>query len=304
MPSVAQQCSAARAIEVADGLYRLGGTVSLDGRLSWAPPEAFGYEPISCYLVVAPGGALLIDTGVTLHREDIKRQIRELTEPGLPLSIALTRFEPDCLINLTALRDTFDVHRVYGGGVSNPFDFFEDVFDEAASAAQVRATPEVELMRRRPGDEIALPGNRTLTLLGTSLRLLTTFWIYDHRTGTLFTSDAFGYRSLPDPDGVPVLDTGADGVDSALLAAHLFTKFEWLRGAETASIAADLHSVFASHDVQRLCPSHGVILEGRETVAAHVQAVAEILEEVDAGAQPDRPARQARHADPGGGRTL
>ena len=271
-------------IEVAPGIYRLGGVVPLDDRLSWvAAQQLASWEPVSAYLVLDSGEALLVDTGVTVHRALIFKQLRELLGTRR-LSVALTRFEPDCLVNLSALRAAFPVDRVYGGGVSNPFDFFEDVFDEANNEAQVRAGTHVEMVRKRPGDSIVV-GGRSLALLATSLRLLTTFWIHDSSTGTLFTSDSFGYRGVVRPTEPPIIGPDDGPIDQELVAAHLFRKFEWLRGAETGPIASDLASVVGDLQIERLCPSHGCIIEGTNNVSDHLDVVLELLLSAECGVE-------------------
>ena len=49
-------------------LYRLGGIVPIDGRLSWRRAGLTGYEPISAFLLLEDDNALIIGTGVRLHR--------------------------------------------------------------------------------------------------------------------------------------------------------------------------------------------------------------------------------------------
>lgn len=264
---------------LAHELFRLGGTVRLDGRLSWAPADAKGFEPINAYLLRDGPTALLIDAGVAVHRQQIIDQLRTLLDPGTRLSVLLTRFEPDCLINLGAIKDTFRVERVYGGGVSNPFDFFDDV----STDAQVRHSYEVEILRQRPGDCIPVGSSRKVKLLATSLRLLTTFWAYDGDSKTLFTSDAFGYLPSGDPDERPVVNTGRAAVDVERMKEHLLAKLGWLVGADTRPLQRDLAALFGEHDIEMLCPSHGSILEGRDTVQRHLEAMQAILRDVDGG---------------------
>jgi glyoxylase-like metal-dependent hydrolase (beta-lactamase superfamily II) len=53
---------------LADGsVLRLGGLLPVDGRLSWAPSDSRGFQPVNCYLVIAPDRTIMIDTGVAAH---------------------------------------------------------------------------------------------------------------------------------------------------------------------------------------------------------------------------------------------
>ena len=66
-------------------LYALGGTVALDGRISWFPPDATGSAPTSCYLLLDGGSALLIDTGLPVHRDVLIAQLGSLLDPATRL---------------------------------------------------------------------------------------------------------------------------------------------------------------------------------------------------------------------------
>lgn len=112
---------------VTDRLYRLGGLARLDGSISWVPREATGFEPINCYLLKSDSSALLVDTGVEAHQDIVLEQLAACLAPDVELQVMLTRLEPDCIGNLGAIAERYEVTRVYGGGVSNPFDFFDDV---------------------------------------------------------------------------------------------------------------------------------------------------------------------------------
>src|SRR3954447_6772610 len=60
---------------VASRLYGLGGMAALDGRVSWAPQNARGYQPVNCYLLVEAERALLIDTGLPVHLSQVTEQL-------------------------------------------------------------------------------------------------------------------------------------------------------------------------------------------------------------------------------------
>lgn len=254
-------------------LYGLGGAAPRDGRISWVPPRRDGFEPINCYLLTEPDGALLIDTGVAAHADVIARQLRELVGPDLGVSVFLTRFEPDCVTNLAGVLRTCNVVAVYGGGVHNPFDFF----DELSPAEHVRHDHDVELIRRRPGEQVPVGKTRSVEVLSTSLRVLTTFWAYDAATRTLFTSDAFGHVPLAAPGQPRIIDAGTDETGAGEVADTLFTKFDWLRAADTAPLRAELTDLLTTREVEIIAPTHGRILRGPGVVRRHADMLMDCL---------------------------
>lgn len=265
---------------VPEKLYRLGGTVPMDGRLSWVPaswqgPDSLLHEAVNSFLLIEGDRAMLVDSGVTVHREAIVAQIAGLLGDR-KLEVFLTRFEPDCLVNLPHLVKRFGVTEVHGGGVSNPFDFFDDL----STAEQLRADAGVQLHRRLPGDAVAVGQGRELNLVATTIRLLTTFWAYDTGTKTLFTSDAFSHVAIAGAGGRTFVDDQDDPTTFENVRDHLFTKFDWLLGAETGPLREDLARIFATYDVERLAPTHGGTIVGKDTVAKHVAWVNRALEEV------------------------
>jgi glyoxylase-like metal-dependent hydrolase (beta-lactamase superfamily II) len=50
-------------------IYRLGGFIELDGRISWAPEMPGRFTPNNCYTVMEADRVYLVDTGVAAHRE-------------------------------------------------------------------------------------------------------------------------------------------------------------------------------------------------------------------------------------------
>lgn len=249
----------------------------MDGRISWIPHGREGFEPINCYLIKDGSHALLVDTGVAAHRDLVVQQLKELIGDRTPLSIFLTRFEPDCLTNLAAIVENFPVEHVYGGGVSNPFDFFDDL----STDEQLRHDYQVDIVRKMPGDVVQLSDQRTLTLVVTSIRLLATFWAYDHETRTLFTSDTFGHMQVSGIDEAPVFSKANDTATIDTVRQHLLTKFDWLSGAEKEPLQKDLQDIFDQFPVEVIAPTHGGVLKGAETISRHYQFMQQVLSELD-----------------------
>jgi flavorubredoxin len=262
---------------VAESLYLLGDSVELDGRVSWAPPEVRARQPVNCYVLCDRDDALVIDPGVYVQRHTVGEQLGEIIAPGTPLSIFVTRAEPDSTGNIGEIASRYPIRRLYAGGGPNPFDSFEAVMlmDPAKRGERI------QMERTRPGFAIPIGEERSVEVLRPSIRLLATWWGYDSSTRTLFTSDTFGHTVQSAPSERRVI-TGADPCqcDPARVRAHLLAKFGWLANAKTDAIRESLHTVFAERPVARIAPAHGLVLEGEEAVARHRRVLEEILEEL------------------------
>lgn len=256
-------------IEIAHGvLFRLGGRELRDGRISWAPADG-AYEPINCYLLLEGRRGLLIDTGVAAHEEVILEQLASLLPNDCQLSIFLTRAELDCMGNLSAIADCFPLDCVYTGGVVNPFD----TFDHATSLVQ----ETVRFERGSESSRIRLDEQRYLTILQPRLRLLTTFWVYDELTMTMFTSDAVGHVAASGPTSAAMSDSCTE-VDPSLVETHLNAKFDWL--AQCSGIDAVTRGVadaFMRYPTHVIAPTHGCVLFGEACVQTHVDTFLGVL---------------------------
>ncbi len=96
-------------------VYAVGCLLAMDGRVPWLAEDLRGFEP--CWVYVLLSGedrALLVDTGLPVHRESLLRRLAALVGERR-VSVLFTRCnEPDCVLNLGAIMDRFPVERVYG----------------------------------------------------------------------------------------------------------------------------------------------------------------------------------------------
>lgn len=259
-------------------LWLLGGSVALDGRISWVPADARGYQPINTYLLVEEGAALIVDPGVYAQHELVGDQLERIVPRGSAVSIYLTRAEPDVSGNLGEVAARYKVDHLYCGGGPNPFDAFEAVGD---IDQQNRGT-RVQMERTPAGYEVPV-GGRGVEVMRPIIRLLATYWGYDRATRTLFTSDSFGHNLQASPDGPRVLRDGDGGaVDAAQVRAHLLAKFGWLQHARTRTILNNLRELRKDRDVERLAPGRGLVVEGRGRVARELDVMEQVLEELAA----------------------
>ncbi len=266
-----------RPLELVPGrLFALGGTIPLDGRVTWVPADARGWQPAQCYLALGGNSALLIDTGLKYHESQVISQLRELLPRDTKLSIFLTRSEFDCTGNFGAVLAAFEVDSLYTGGTTNPFDAFADM-----TAMPDMWRKKVELSRTPVGDVIPLDESGRWLVLAPALRTLATFWAYDSETRTLFSSDVFGHTILDAPDRRPVIDDPRDDtVSYEQLRDHLLSKFFWLRLARTRKIEADIRGLFERYPIENVAPAHGCVLRGRAIVDRHKEMLLRCLAEV------------------------
>lgn len=281
-------------IELAEGgPYAFSNPYRVDGRVSWHASGLQGWAPMNSYLVRGSKGAILIDPGLSIHRKDILRQVGAKLG-GRELDLLLLRQgEFDSICNVTPLVNRFAVRRIYGE-FTDAF-VWADVVPEPRLFAAVLEEPENRVLR--PGERLKIEGWGDVEVIGTTLRLLNTLWLFDERSGTLFTSDSFSYLVGDDPGGPWVLDEDRDHTTAADVAEHLATtRYWWVRGADVTEIRSWLTGVFATREVETIAPAFGRIIHGRDAVLRHRDLLDEAIATL--GAEPsstvvDRPFKGA-----------
>jgi glyoxylase-like metal-dependent hydrolase (beta-lactamase superfamily II) len=253
-----------------------GGLEPADGRISWMPPAAGAQVPINSYLVCDGGHCVVVDCGVPAHESLVLAAVAEL--PGLErVTLAVTRgVEFDSMGNATALLRTLPVESVYAHPPSAAWFHFDPRFDVDDAAADQEQATAFELLRSGGAIPVGDGRDRSLAVLDPPLRLLPTNWLFDERTGTLFTSDAFGHVAAA--GATRIVGAADDRVTPAEVQAGLMPKFGWLRDADVAPSCSALRDMFAELDVRVIAPTVGCVLVGREVVHRHVEMVLGVLE--------------------------
>lgn len=258
-------------VTLSEGLHAVGAILPIDERIPWLPPGARGYEPCLAYLLRGRRTNLLIDTGLPVHRDVIISQLSRLLPSGSTVSVLFTRIEPDCIGNVGAIADQLPVERITGCS-ANPLEFFP------ASGRQHGRTSRYE--RRRLGESWEWEEGRTIELLPAPFGVLATAWAFDPVTGTLFTSDSFGWFHMQDPEHPCWVDSPTPPIDLSTVEAHLVRKFDWLPECRPTLVAGALRRVFEGRAIRTIAPSHGRVLRGRETVDAQYEVVREALRRI------------------------
>jgi hypothetical protein len=259
----------------------LGGFVPLDGRVSWVPRGATGYQPSNCYLITSGRSALLVDSGLAVHEREVVGELVSRLGAGSPISLFFTRGEMDCVSNLAPIAGRFEVEGLYTGGATNPFDAFDDVnmlrFRDRRHQIDKKG-PGGDSVARTPVIDV-LPG-RPVAIESPLLRLLPTFWGWEAEAGALFTSDTFTHGTVDRLDAPRVIDsTTRDDAGVDTVARHLFAKYEWLAypNATTGPIREWLAAKFDDLAPEIVAPTRGCVLRGRDVVQRHVALMLEAL---------------------------
>ncbi len=255
-------------------LYAIGGMIPATRPLSFFPATAKGEIPVCAYVMKDGDNFLLVDTGIAIHRREIGKAMEKLIAGCTNRQMAMTRREPDNLINLPWAVKEFDIARVSGGGEVSPLDFFESM-DFANADAQLKAQTGALLNWVAPGAVVEV-GKFKLDVLRPALRVLATFYLYEHATETLFGAESWGF--LTETSSHRGLIARADdriGVDTIL--EYLNTKFDWIAGSDTAPLIDELKTI-AARPIERICSNYGRVIEGRKLVRDVFDKTIEALE--------------------------
>ncbi len=272
-----------KAVElVPDRLYRLGDMLSLDGRISWAPPDLRGYQPANCYLVVEGRNATLIDTGPALQEREIVEQLKSVLPSGAHLTVFVTRLEPEGLGNIGPIQAAVGIDHIITGGIPNMFDSWNEIpgFVELWNNRADWLGDRTFMDRVATGEPVPMGGSDRLLVLPAPLRILATFWVYDRETHTLFTTDVFGHTSVESPAESPVRSSLAeDGTTYESARAHVLAKFPRIPYAHMEPVDDKLGAIFAERQVDTIAPMHGCVLRGEALVNKHLEILHRILRE-------------------------
>lgn len=247
--------------------------IRLDGRIAAYPATLRGEAMVNLYLLREGRKALLVDTGFSAHEPDVLAWLREHLPIDHDLSlIALRQSEFDSVCNVVPIVNRFNVSTVFGAqsqGMSW-FGFRPDARLEGRAA-----TVAYTAVKQGPITVLG-DASRAISVIQPALRLLTTHWLFDPRSRTLFTSDAFGHLSGDE----------ANDVDADELREYLATtRYWWLAGARTDTIVDWLDSVFDTFRVDRIASAYGPLLEG-DAVARTVEVYRSVLCDLATAASP------------------
>ncbi len=269
------------AIEVSSGeIYAIGGGLPASVSVSWILPAPSGWTPVQCFAFKGSGEALVMDCGLAVHRSDVSNGLDAVLAGIAKPRLLASRWEPDAIGNLPWLIDRYGIDEVYSYGGINPLDFFETFEVVAAQSLAATSASLARLRAMVPGDVIEV-GDLRIEVLTTSLRLLLTNWFFEHKTKSLFTADAFGFLRNPSGPHPFVANPSAAQLAPEVVRESLRAKFDWLSGAHCETLIADLRKLVRGYPIDRVCPSFGGIIEGRENVQCLIQSTISALGQLE-----------------------
>lgn len=251
-------------LELAPGLQAIGGVVHASAAGTWLPPNSRGFLPVQCYALQSGDELLLIDAGLAIHRREIAAGLEPLKGTSRRRSVLTTRREPDTIINLPWLVAQHGFQRVFLSGLLNPLDYFES-FEFRATQTHLAATSDVDVAWLAPGQAVEV-GDIRIDMFQPLVRVLSTDWFFERRSGTLFTSDFAGFFCSDAALGPFVWSGDERNLSIERIAAIIGTKCEWLRSIDTRPMIENIRQACAGREVQRICPSFGGVIEGRDNV--------------------------------------
>ncbi|MEW6451288.1 MAG: hypothetical protein AB1490_11590 [Pseudomonadota bacterium] len=257
-------------------IYAIGGNVRAEQCGAWIPADVKGFIPFQCYVLRDSGQFLMLDGGLPLHRDEVRRGLEVLIGGSHERRFMMTRRELDTILNLPWITHDFQFQTLYCGGDLSPIDFFEKI-DDASADAQIKTLTETPFDFLKPGPAADV-GKLKVEMLRGALMVLPTFWFYEATTRTLFSSDCWGFLPKTNPGDPLVRAPSDDEITAGRIEAFLNVKFDWLAAIDNSPLAADLKKVFDERPVDRICPNFGCVIEGQAAVSRLVEQTLRALE--------------------------
>jgi len=216
-------------------------TVELTRSVEWLHqcyPREDQHEHVSVYLLRAPDGFVLVDTGSFYHRAGVESAVETATGGGGLDAIVLSHSDYPHAGNISPL----------GAGT--------DEVELVASSGTPEQQGLPDARKVTIGEETTVQGRR-LSLIDPPLadRSHTT-WIYEHGDGVLFTADGFG--AYHEPGRCDEVSTAyEDGISASAIRAFHRDNLVWLRYVDTEKLRTAIEDIFGTYDVKAVAPVHG-----------------------------------------------
>jgi glyoxylase-like metal-dependent hydrolase (beta-lactamase superfamily II) len=219
----------------------VSATLDLGGGVEWVHEcfaEQQGHVHVSVYLVRAPEGTILIDSGSFYHRESLARRIGEATGGRGPQALVLSHSDYPHSANIPTFRDAWGD------------------FEIVASVA----SPEIQGLpyarRARIGESLEVLGRRFTFIDPPLADRSHTTWIYDEEARALFVADGFGTLHQPGPCDVWWGDLPRSGRAEGVKEFHDQT-LRWLIYVDPDRLMSSLREMFRKYPADVVAPIHG-----------------------------------------------
>ena len=264
-----------------DRVYALQNTFELNGRISAYPASARGYSVANCYLLKEGDRAMLLDTGYAVHEQDILDQLGALIEFDTELSLFPLRINEFMSVsNAIAIAKRFNVVECF----SNVPDIEDWIEFETLLGQERNPLLTTTIIGRGDHSRQSMGTGRILDILNAPIRLISTRWIYDKASKTLFSSDMFSHIWSDREDGPWLLgDNELDDVtDFPFVRSFLLnTRYWWIEGANMTPIRKAVSRVYDRFDIDIIAPGYGSILCGRGHVDRQFEVLDDVLDQLD-----------------------
>lgn len=262
-------------------VFALQNTFELNGRISAYPESARGYSVANCYLLTEGDRAMLLDTGYAAHEAEILDQLGRLIEPETPLSLFPLRINEFMSVsNAMAIAKRFNVVECF----SNVPDIEDWIEFETLRGEDRNPILKTTLIGRGEHSRVDLGSARIVDVLNAPIRLISTRWIYDEASKTLFSSDMFSHIWSDREDGPWLLGSNEedDVTDFPFVRSFLLnTRYWWIEGANMSPIRKAVAEVYERFDIETIAPGYGTILNGREHVDKQFEVLDDVLDQLD-----------------------
>lgn len=234
---------------VRDDLYQVGESVA--GNDHWL-------EAVRVYVLLNDGCPLLFDAGSHIHRVSVISDLKELLGDTAPGYVFLTHTELPHTGNMSAIAKTWpDIKFVVSSAILPHVELPWWVTEEQVEYGYAGTN--------------GIYGGRPIGFSDGILKDQPgTHWMFDAKTGALFTADAFGYF-FPDSADHKFDDEIEGGIPQEWFYHYHESAFKFLPLVPGDRVNADLQKVFAKRTVKVIAPTHGNAIRG--DVPNHVKKV-------------------------------
>ncbi len=258
---------------IPDRLYRIGCVVRAE-MLSWLPEDLDAYEPLNAYMLMDDENCIFQELGMPVTLPAMQSALELVGKRKV--YVWFSRNELDCIGNMGYVFGSCESPTLLFGAMAG--GILEWINDPAVAITEVR-----DFLGRIPIESVRNGVKRKVGAFDFSYmdagskQMIMTQWAFDATTGTMFTSESFGFRHLKHVNDSPVI-TSAKGLPSvSTVAREIVERFNWMREAEFPHLIARFEQLFKDHDVQILAPVHGCVIQGREAVRAHVKLMTDAM---------------------------
>lgn len=236
-------------------------TVSLTRGVEWVSesyplPQDRGVH-VSVYLVRAPGGNVLVDSGSFYHRESIREKLTRATGDEGITALLLSHSDYPHSANIGAFRESWGD------------------FEIVASSGEPAVQGLPYARRSRIGEELEVAGRRFRFLDPPLADRSHTSWIYDPDEEVLFAADGFGAYHRAGEESMTSREVPGGIRPRDILDFHRDT-LGWLRYVDPPRLEATLRRLVRERPVRWVAPIHGPPIAAQD-LGAYVDSLVEAV---------------------------